>query len=627
MRVKFSVLLKRFQGAILLLMVFLGLTVVIGCGTSSDNTPGVANNNVVVTEFGSVMGSAASGAWVYKGIPYAAPPVGALRWSAPQDPDSWTGVRDATQAANVCVQQIYSRQWAPATPPTSSSSYTGSEDCLYLDVYRPQTATTGLPVFVWIHGGANNFGGGTSYDGTTMAVRENMIVVVIQYRLASLGWFSNSSLASGEDALSASGNFGMLDQIKALNWVQNNVTAFGGDPAKVTVGGQSAGANATLNLVTSPLTTGLFSKAVAISPVWDPVPKTDTRSNAMIDWLLLDDGTVTPIGTSPHYNAGDWTNAANYRGTMSAQAIKTYLRSKAGVKIMAAAIEANYHLTGAESMPWHVPYADTTVLPAAWVTTIGTGNYRHVPLLIGNAEYESKSFLPLFGAAIKTASGGTVPSSSYTWTNLLHVLLHAPGYTLNGVLPLAADVDIYDKVGKYSSDMWKAKHTDVTARALLTNSASNSIYSYIFEWDGGGDAAVSDFQLIYGASHGMDVPFWFGTYETDLFGFSFTTTNRPGRVLLMNAMMDYLGAFVRTGDPNPAGSSLPVWPKWTLGSPNVQTLNATTTSLAVVTDTSYHGIGELTVANVGVAATTYEGGVAWGATLAAVLGLVNSVLQ
>lgn len=95
----------------------------------------------------------------------------------------------------------------------------------------------------------------------------------------------------------------------------------------------------------------------------------------------------------------------------------------------------------------------------------------------------------------------------------------------------------------------------------------------------------------------------------------------------MNAMMDYLGAFVRTGDPNPAGSSLPVWPKWTLGSPNVQTLNATTTSLAVVTDTSYHGIGELTVANVGVAATTYEGGVAWGATLAAVLGLVNSVLQ
>ena len=615
MQKKLRFMLQRLLYAALLLILFSGLALVIGC--SGGGGGGNGNGGIVATEFGSLKGYAASGAYVYKGIPYAAPPVGDLRWRAPQDLTPWTGVRDATKSANMCTQQIYSRQWVPTTPATSASSYTGNEDCLYLDVYTPQTTTTPLPVFVWIHGGANNFGSAQSYDGTTLAVRENMIVVVIQYRLAALGFLSSSALGAGEDIFDASGNYGTLDQIKALTWVQNNIAAFGGDPTKVTVGGQSAGGAATVNMIMSPLTTGLFRYAAPISPAQSFTAPEDSLSNAMIDWLLQDDGMVT---------FGDWAAAATQRGTMSTSAIQLYLRGKSAVKILEACIEANYHLNpaGGETMPFHNPYMDGNVVPATdWVTTIGTGSYQHVPLLIGNAEYEEKPFMPLYGPPIKAGLG--IPSSTtYDWSYLESaVLASPPTLTLAQVLGTApvgtpGDQDIYDTVGHLSSRMWKATYTDATAEALMSNSPSNTIYAYLFQWDGGGDPALADFKFIIGAGHAMDVPFWFGQYDVDTFGYSFTTTNRQGRVLLMNAMMDYLGTFVYTGNPNKAGSSLTTWPKWSVSTPNLQTLNATTTSLALGT-AQY----ELTVASVSAEEATWESGYGgYGAVLAILLSIL-----
>ncbi len=628
MQVNFSVLFQRFRCALILMILLLGLVVIIGCSSGGGNAPGVARNTVA-TEFGSLSGYAASGAWIYKGIPYAAPPVGNLRWRAPQDPDSWTGVRDATRPASVCTQEIYSRQWVPATVTSvsSPSSYTGSEDCLYLDIYRPQTNDTDLPVFVWIHGGANNFGGATSYDGTTLAVRENMIVVVVQYRLAALGWLFHTALGDGESTSDASGNYGTLDHIQALTWVQNNIAAFGGDPAQVTVGGQSAGGHAVIDLITSPLTAGLdlFSKGVALSPAMALLPPNDTLTDYMIDWLLLDDNSVTPAGTPPHYNSVDWTNADTYRSGMSTDLIKTYLRGKSAVKIMEACIEANFHMTGQEIMPFHSPYMDGNVLPDTdWVTTIASGAYEHVPLLIGNTEYENKSFLPLYGPVVKALFDTPSPASAYGWFNLFFVLTSPPLMTLAAVLPTAADHDVYDKTGKYSSRMWKATYTDAIADAMMTESSSNSIYTYLFKWDGGGDSAVANFQFIYGAGHATDVPFWFGQYDVDTFGYSFTTVNRPGRVLLMNAMMDYLGTFVYTGDPNVSG--LATWDLWTAngggasGDAYLLNLNATTTALALG-ETSDPELTPGPSGSVAAEETTYEGGVAWGVLLANVLSI------
>ncbi len=570
----------------------MGLSAITGCSSSSNNTlPG----NIVFTESGILKGYLDSGTLIFKGIPFAAPPVGNLRWHAPQDPAHWTGIRDATKAASVCSQQIYSQQWVAATPVSSASSYTGSEDCLYLDVYRPQTVTTSkLPVFVWIHGGANILGGASSYDGTALATRENMVVVVIQYRLGPFGYFSNYAWLDGsESKVNASGNFGTLDQIKALNWVQKNIAAFGGDPAKVTVGGQSAGGGATLDMIISPLTTGLFRSAIAMSPglslvTPDPAdPNNATLSNTMLNWLLQDDGTVV---------TGDWAGADAHRLSMSNAAVKQYLRNKSALKLEMAAIQANYHLNPSlgERMPFHMPFGDGTVLPADWATAIAAGNFRHVPLILGNVKQEDKTFMPLYGPKLKPFG---VPSGSYNWFDLLQGVMipDSRHLSLADVLPTDADVEFYNNVGTEASRMWKAR-TDAIAHTIMEEASSNSVYFYLFGWDGGGDTAIADFQIIFGAAHAADIPFWFGWPDTKVtsYGeFSFTAANRPGRTLLANAMMDYLGAFVYTGNPNPSGSTLQSWSKWSPAAPNLLTLNATKTSLDLGT-ASY----ELTVAGV-----------------------------
>jgi para-nitrobenzyl esterase len=187
------------------------------------------------TKAGKVRGLQSKRARIFRGIPFAAPPVGDLRWRAPQEPPPWSGILNTTKSKDVCTQGAMTATWH------STGEIIGSEDCLYLDVYRPNSKAADLPVYVFFHGGSNRFGGGTAYDGTYLANDQNMIVVIAQYRLGPLGWFRHPSLRSG-DAQSDSGNFGTLDNIKALAWVQQNIAAFGGDPARVTVGGQSAGA-------------------------------------------------------------------------------------------------------------------------------------------------------------------------------------------------------------------------------------------------------------------------------------------------------------------------------------------------------------------------------------------------
>jgi len=614
-------------------MLLWGFAVIAGCSSSSATHAG---GNIVTTEFGSLRGYSDSGAAIYKGIPYASPPEGDLRWRAPQDPARWIGLRDATKPASACTQEMYTRQWNSLASASNSgggdalsSNYTGSEDCLYLDVYKPQNIQTPLPVYVFIHGGSNNKGDAQVYDGTTLAVRGKMIVVVIQYRLNALGWFSSYALKNtAENVLDASGNYGTLDQIKALTWVQNNIAAFGGDPAKVTIGGQSAGANGVLNMIMSPLTDGLFSKAVALSPAMSLIPNDTTSptpvtlSNLMINWLLQNDGTATNMAT-----------ADTYRLSMNSEAVTSYLRSKPALKILEACIEANLRLTGVGTMPSHSPYMDGNVLPATdWVNTIKTGNYHHVPMIIGNAEYEMKSIMPVraFAASVKAASCGAgfcIPSSAYDWSHLESAVLDSPAtLTLGQVLPLPTDRDIYGTGSLLSSAMWKATYTDAVADALMTNDSSNAIYAYIFQWNGGTDPALANFKYIIGASHGTDVPFWFGYYDVDLFGYSFTTANRPGRVLLMNAMMDYLGTFVHTGNPNQAGSGLAVWSPWTAnnggtsGATNLLTLDANTTSIVWTTPVAY-GNAELTQAGVTALETAWAS--AYGPASALVYYLVT----
>uniref|UniRef100_A0A667Z6M8 Carboxylesterase type B domain-containing protein n=1 Tax=Myripristis murdjan TaxID=586833 RepID=A0A667Z6M8_9TELE len=198
----------------------------------------------------------------YLGIPFARPPLGPLRFAAPQPPQPWKGVRDATKLPNICLQDTKSTEALWKTYPVTFPAVQVSEDCLYLNVYRRSGTRSGekLPVMVWIHGGGLAAGGTFYYDGSPLAVYQNVVVVVIQYRLSILGF-----LSTGDEH--APGNWGFLDQIASLRWVQENIEAFNGDPDSVTIFGQSAGGISVSLLVMSPLAEGLFHKAIAMSGV------------------------------------------------------------------------------------------------------------------------------------------------------------------------------------------------------------------------------------------------------------------------------------------------------------------------------------------------------------------------
>lgn len=199
---------------------------------------------------------------VYKGIPYAAPPVGANRWQPPQPIAPWHGVRPATKFSPRCIQGSFTRPNAPPPPPTS-------EDCLYLNVWTAATSQDERrPVMFWIYGGGFFGGAGSEprYGGEDLA-KKGAVVVTFNYRLGSLGFFAHPDLSRESDR-HVSGNYGMLDAIAALGWVQRNIAAFGGDPANVTVFGESAGAIMTAALVGSPVAKGLFHRAIGQSGAW-----------------------------------------------------------------------------------------------------------------------------------------------------------------------------------------------------------------------------------------------------------------------------------------------------------------------------------------------------------------------
>lgn len=203
---------------------------------------------------GKVEGIAAAGVRVFRGIPYAAPPVGPLRWRAPARIASWKGIRPATTFGAACPQAI--------SAPTQMSSLTRfSEDCLTLNVWAPQGASQARAVMVWLHGGGFFTGSGSEaqFDGTELAKR-GVVVVTINYRLGRLGFFAHPALLK-EAGSTPTGNFGLLDQVAALKWVQDNAAAFGGDRKHITVFGESAGGISIASLMTSPMAQGLFSKA------------------------------------------------------------------------------------------------------------------------------------------------------------------------------------------------------------------------------------------------------------------------------------------------------------------------------------------------------------------------------
>lgn len=248
--------MRRHRGLLAILVPLAALAALAGCGDPTGPDPDADPGKVVETTAGPVRGLTHDGVQSWLGLPYAAPPVGDLRWRPPQPVESWSDVRDARDYGPVCLQ-------GPPPAELVPELHNSSEDCLNLNVHRPVDADEPLPVMVWIHGGGFVYGAGNQamYNGSTL-VRRGVVLVTLNYRLGRIGFLAHPALQSGDSRI---GNYGLLDQVAALSWVQDNIAAFGGDPDRVTVFGESAGAMSVNALMAMPDAEGLFHAAISQS--------------------------------------------------------------------------------------------------------------------------------------------------------------------------------------------------------------------------------------------------------------------------------------------------------------------------------------------------------------------------
>jgi para-nitrobenzyl esterase len=501
----------------------------LACGRNRGApAPAVDPNAKRATRQGEVVGFASDeGAHVWRGIPFARPPLGDLRWRAPQPPDPWTGTLEALSFGSSCVQFAGPRA-AAAAPPAGEPM--GSEDCLYLNVYaphfEPEAVPQGekrLPVMLWIHGGGNTIGDARVYDAGRLALGHELIVVTVHYRLGVFGWFTHQSLrGEGTTADDRSGNYGTLDLVRALRWVQENISVFGGDPERVTVFGESAGGRNTFSMLLSPRARGLFhcaivqSGAIRTSPmaraehfVDAPEPGDEWSSGEALLKLLIRDGEAT-----------DREGAKARLAAMSDAEVAGYLRGKSAYQVLGA-YEGN-RLGGMYSIPQLL--RDGTVLPAeeAIDALARPGGYNRVPVVLGTNRDENKLFLAFDSPYVTRLFGIPV------WVN---------------------DERPYDLVAEYAALMWKAMGADEPAAAMRSVQGP-SVYAYRFDWDEEPKLLWSDFSKLFGAAHALEIPFVFGHFDLGWASrLLFDEEKRAGYEDLSKSMMSYWAEFAYQGDP------------------------------------------------------------------------------
>ena len=510
------------------------------------------------TSSGQLVGLDNGGYYAWLGIPYAEPPVGPLRWKAPR-------VLSAEQTLEVKRFGNHCTQLKPRFENyiLMDMDQAGEEDCLYLNVWAPAVSSLNkeagsLPVMVWIHGGGDIAGSG-DINGAELSVRQNVIVVSMNYRLGSFGWLSHKSLRETAETLEdASGNFGTLDIIQSLQWVQDNIREFGGDPNRVTIFGLSAGGWNVFSLLNSPKAKGLFHRAIShsgvprmASPVYaenyldDKDPGHAQSSGELLIALLQYDNL-----------AQDRASAKRQVAQMTAGEVAAYLRSKSyreledaydrlakQYSVVFASREAvtETKLSGSlrlssPSLPQNnhaVPklFNDGAVLSkTGFHQSVQQKTINAVPVIFGTTRDESKLFQTMDSAYINVDKG-----------NRQIINVHR-----------------YQLVNDYVSRLWKSSGADEPAQSFVD--AGYPAFVYRFDWDLLPDDVEGEaIKALYGASHAIDFPFIFGDKKSLFSNHEFSHED----LRLSRALMSYWAEFAYTGNPGKGrGGELPSWQPW-----------------------------------------------------------------
>jgi para-nitrobenzyl esterase len=466
---------------------------------------------VVRIDSGEVRGVVSeSGVAVFRGIPYAAPPVGELRWRPPQQIEPWPGIRDATEFGSACPQPDHlSGVYGIALPETS-------EDCLFLNVWTPDPAgETKLPVMVWIHGGSFYLGWGhqrSSYGGRLAS--RGAVVVTLNYRLGALGFMAHPDLTA-ESPHGSSGNYGLLDQIAALQWVKRNIAAVGGDPGRVTIFGVSAGAGSVNSLMASPLAAGLFHRAICQS------------GTAVGIFQGLGAGWA---GQPPAEAMGE--RVAQRLGVDPAGNVLARMRSAPVDEILAAAPAAG----GGEPTPdrfQFFPIVDGWVIPEPPYVVFSSGRQHDVPLIVGANANEGSVFVSRLG---DPTAARYVERARQRYGPAADRFLE--------LYPAAADQDVPAAYDRATTDERFVAGARFVAR--MTEGVSSDAFLYHFTRVRAGNERL-------GAYHGSEVGFVFDSFSPE----------RPkdeADAVLTDLMGAYWVQFAATGNPNRDG--LPEWPPY-----------------------------------------------------------------
>jgi para-nitrobenzyl esterase len=494
----------------------------------------------VKTSTGAVKGTATADGRIriFRGIPYAAAPVGDLRWKPPQPAPAWDGVRDATEPGAHCVQgQIFGDISFPRP---------ASEDCLNLNIWTPAAAAGDrLPVMVWIHGGGFQAGAGPEprHDGEAFA-RKGVVLVTINYRLGIFGFFSHPELTRESDR-KASGNYGLLDQITALRWVKANIAAFGGNPDNVTIFGESAGSFAVSALMASPPAAGLFHKAIGESGAYFTVA-----------------GARGTLGLDPR--AVTEQNGVKFGSAIGAESLAA-LRAKPADELLHAALK---------TQPWFAPNVDGYALTEDVYTTYAAGRQARVPLLAGWNLDEIRAGVVL--AKQKPTAQSFADDVRKRFGDQAAAILKA--------YPASNDAEALESAAALGSDAFIG-HATWKWIEMHAKTGRAPVYRYSFDRKipVAPDARVNGVPATardIGARHAGEIEYVFGTLDS-IRNVTWEASDRR----LSDAMTAYWANFARTGDPN--GQGLPKWPRYEPPSGRVLHLDETIRDAAESTRPRY----------------------------------------